>query len=378
MKMRLQLLSFAATILGLATTLFAQSPLGTDFTYQGKLMGQGIPAISTADFQFALFDAGENGSQIGAQVSRDNVAIVEGLFKTSLDFGTVAFNGNARWLEVAVRSPAGTGSFTTLSPRQPITAAPYALKTRGIDGHSLDGANGSPVDAVFVDNAGHVGIGTTQPSGTLQINGVAPSMFIQDTSGQPTGYIQFSNSAGNATGYLGFDSNLSPDFTVRNIREGGNIVLYPGAGGAVSVPVLEITGADLAEKFPTSEKIEPGQVVAIDAKNAGKLCLARGAYNPRVAGVVSGANNFAAGAVLGNLPGHKDAPPIALSGRVYVWCDASGGAIEPGNLLTTSDTPGHAMKATDHTRAQGAVIGKAMTSLAKGERGLVLTLVSLQ
>jgi hypothetical protein len=97
-----------------------------------------------------------------------------------------------------------------------------------------------------------------------------------------------------------------------------------------------------------------------------------------VAGIVSGANDFPAGAVLGNLPGHEDAPPIALSGRVYVLCDATMHAIEPGDLLTTADAPGHAMKVTDYPRAQGAIIGKAMSALADGEKGLVLVLVNLQ
>jgi len=69
--------------------------------------------------------------------------------------------------------------------------------------------------------------------------------------------------------------------------------------------------------------------------------------------------------------------PVALSGRVYCWADASTGAIRPGDLLTTSSIPGHAMKVSDHTRALGAIIGKAMTSLEKG-KGLVLVLVSLQ
>jgi mannose-6-phosphate isomerase-like protein (cupin superfamily) len=68
---------------------------------------------------------------------------------------------------------------------------------------------------------------------------------------------------------------------------------------------------------------------------------------------------------------------VALSGRVYVWVDASKGAIQPGDLLTTSSTPGHAMKATDAKKAQGAIIGKAMTSLKEG-KGLVLVLVTLQ
>ncbi len=147
--------------------------------------------------------------------------------------------------------------------------------------------------------------------------------------------------------------------------------------GTVSVKVLEIAGADLAEKFPVSEEVKPGMVVAIDPDHPGQLCLARGVYNRRVAGVVSGANGLPAGAILGHLEGAGDAPPIALSGRVWVYADATQTPIEPGDLLTTSDTAGHAMKVTDHTRAPGAVLGKAMSALKDG-KGLVLVLVSLQ
>jgi hypothetical protein len=68
---------------------------------------------------------------------------------------------------------------------------------------------------------------------------------------------------------------------------------------------------------------------------------------------------------------------VALTGRVYCLVDADRGGIAPGDLITTSDTPGHGMKVADHTRAQGAIVGKAMTGLESG-RGLVLVLVSLQ
>jgi hypothetical protein len=68
---------------------------------------------------------------------------------------------------------------------------------------------------------------------------------------------------------------------------------------------------------------------------------------------------------------------VALSGRVYALADASKGAIKPGDLLTTSATPGHCMKVTDHAQAQGAIIGKAMSALKEG-KGTVLVLVSLQ
>jgi hypothetical protein len=205
-------------------------------------------------------------------------------------------------------------------------------------------------------------------------------LILQDSgiNSSQAGYVGFWNSSGTETAWMGFGTPGSPHLTVFNGRAGGNIVLDPGPGGAVSVPVLEITGADLAEKFPASEHLEPGSVVAIDREQPGYLCMSRGAYNRCVAGVVSGANNFSVGAVLGNLPGHEDAPPIALSGRVYVRCDAAAGAIEPGDMLTTSDTPGHAMKVTDRELAHGAVIGKAMGRLDAGERGLVLVLVNLQ
>ena len=147
----------------------------------------------------------------------------------------------------------------------------------------------------------------------------------------------------------------------------------------MSCKVLTVTGADLAEKFPSSDaKVDPGTVMEIDPEHPGRLRVAREAYSSRVAGVVSGAGDIPVGAVLGNLPGHEDAPPIALSGRVWVRCDASKASIAPGDLLTSSDTPGHAMKAADRERSYGAVIGKSMTGLAQGERGLVLVLVNLQ
>ena len=69
---------------------------------------------------------------------------------------------------------------------------------------------------------------------------------------------------------------------------------------------------------------------------------------------------------------------VALAGRVYCNVDATETSVEPGDLLTTSATPGYAMKVTDYMRAQGAILGKAMERLEKGERGQILVLVTLQ
>jgi hypothetical protein len=145
--------------------------------------------------------------------------------------------------------------------------------------------------------------------------------------------------------------------------------------------VLRITcGSDLAGPFEIAgaESIEPSMVIAIDPKHPGQLRIADKTYDRTVAGCVSGAGGIKPGLLMGQSDSASDGwYPVALVGRVYVWADASYGSIEPGDLLTTSDTPGHAMKVTDYERAKGAIIGKAMSSLEEG-RGLVLVLVTLQ
>jgi hypothetical protein len=119
-------------------------------------------------------------------------------------------------------------------------------------------------------------------------------------------------------------------------------------------------------------------VVCIDPEHPGKLIVSTKAYDRTVAGIISGAGGIKPGMLMGQSDSASDGwYPVALVGRVYVWADASYGSIEPGDLLTTSDTPGHAMKVTDYERAKGAIIGKAMSSLEEG-RGLILVLVSLQ
>ena len=249
--------------------------------------------------------------------------------------------------------------------------------------------------------SGDVWIGGTDPSASARMHVYSSAGARVRVGGNSDGDFAdlqlFENTAlGGETGialeYDGVENELafsswvggSRTATIMAIERDGNVGIgtdTPGAkldvNGTARVRVLQIIGADLAEKFPVSEEVKPGSVVAIDPDHPGQLCLARGAYNRRVAGVVSGANGLSVGAVLGNLPGSEGAPPIALSGRVWVHCDASNGSIQPGDLLTTSGTAGHAMKVTDYPKAQGAIIGKAMTSL-NSDTGLVLVLVSLQ
>ena len=118
--------------------------------------------------------------------------------------------------------------------------------------------------------------------------------------------------------------------------------------------------------------------MSIDPNHPGQLRVASRAYDRTVAGIISGAGGVNPGILMAQADSEADGDyPVALTGRLYAWADASTGPITPGDLLTTSDTPGHVMKVTDHDRAQGAIIGKAMSSLESG-RDLVLVLVALQ
>jgi hypothetical protein len=152
--------------------------------------------------------------------------------------------------------------------------------------------------------------------------------------------------------------------------------------GHTWVKVLEIAGgSDLAEPFNVSDDQtpQPGTVMVINPDTAGELMVASRPYDRKVAGVISGAKGLSPGMVM---KADGDAltdgeHPVALTGRVWCLCDATGAAIHPGDMLTTSATPGHAMKVVEHSKAHGAVLGKAMTRLDEG-RGLVLVLVTLQ
>jgi len=97
------------------------------FTYQGSLTSGGVLVNDACDFQFILYDAQFFGAQIGPTVTRLNVSVTNGQFTVQLGFGADAFAVTGRWLRIDVRCPAGSGSYTTLTPRQPVTPAPNAL-----------------------------------------------------------------------------------------------------------------------------------------------------------------------------------------------------------------------------------------------------------
>jgi hypothetical protein len=240
----------------------------------------------------------------------------------------------------------------------------------------------------LVRASGGVGIGTAQtPPGGLRVAsgglavtgasspnyGTAAGVFLEKY-GSTAGAVYAYDYAGNAPLALALNS------------PGGNVgigTLTPqntlDVNGTTRTHSIIITGgADLAEPFKMgAQKVQEGSVVVIDEAHPGELKLSTSAYDTRVAGIVSGANGINPGIALHQEGGLEGGQNVALTGRVYVLADATNGAIKPGDLLTTSDTPGHAMRVTDHAKAQGAVLGKAMGGLQAG-KGVVLTLVTLK
>lgn len=247
---------------------------------------------------------------------------------------------------------------------------------------------------MVISTAGHVGIGTINPSLASGSSGkilevadsFSPGLAIRNTSTGGNQYFIYSganNSPGSGHFKIYDATNVVDRFVIGNNGNVGIGTSNPATkldvAGTTKTNILQITGgSDLAENFEMADaQVKPGMIVAIDPQNSGKLVLARGAYNRQVAGIISGANNLSAGMILPDLKEGENSMPVALSGRVWVYADATKKPIKPGDLLTTSEIPGYAMKVTKYKRAQGAIIGKAMTELKSGT-GLVLVLVSLQ
>jgi hypothetical protein len=234
--------------------------------------------------------------------------------------------------------------------------------------------------ALTINTAGNVGIGTADPQVKLDVRGAG---VLESTiwSVNERAILSLNSTLGGQNRIWTLESGVfgTPGLFGIYDRTAGRARLTIDTAGVVSVGVLRITGgADVAEPFQMKEEeLAKGSVVVIDDEHPGRLKRSQSAYDTRVAGIVSGANGINPGIALHQEGVVEGGQNVALSGRVYVQADAAFGAIKPGDLLTTSDTPGHAMKVTEHGKAQGAILGKAMSELKTG-KGMVLVLVTLQ
>jgi hypothetical protein len=227
----------------------AASPLGTAFTYQGQLASGTDAANGSYDLKFTLYDALSSGSVAAGPLTNAATSATNGYFTVALDFGAV-FDGDARWLEISVRTNGG-GAFTTLTPRQALTPTPYSLfasNTAALGGQApsafapasgstayvarsgdaMTGTLNLPANGLvaggsqLVLSSGNVGIGTASPSAPLEVGGT-----IKATTFQGDG-SQLSNIATTPAPDSISASQLTPDLRADAIIPAGSIMSYMG------------------------------------------------------------------------------------------------------------------------------------------------------
>jgi len=194
-------------VLALSLTALDSIAQTNAVTYQGQLTAEGSPANGSYDLIFQLFDAPTGGNQVNGTITNANQALSNGLFTATLDFGSGAFPGSDRWLQIGVRTSSSAGAFVPLSPRQLLTPAPYALyanmaqtacsvSAADIVGHLTpgqlpvqvvtDGASGVSLSGTFTGNgAGLTGIKATN------VSSIDPATTILLSLGDSKGYNLF-------------------------------------------------------------------------------------------------------------------------------------------------------------------------------------------
>ena len=318
MKTKL-LLTFSA-LLALADFTRAQSPA---FTYQGSLTQGGLPVTGLQDFEFRLFNAATSGAQQGTTLTVADWAVTNGLFTVALDFGAAAFPGADRWIEIAVRPGTNTGAYVTLSPRQPITATPYAVRAANLTGPLplaqlpagvvTNNATGLSLTGTFAGN----GTGLTNLSISRMGTGAVGANLIRfnDTVGSQQVYFRSAKNLdmetpNDATFWVGHDFYATidhdtrlhvkhdADVTVDNnlvMRNYGNMSLFVGTNltasvnGSLSLAAnnLSLSGNNLSVQSGNDLSVTAGNRLAVVAPGG----VGIGTSNPQANLHVYSANN---------------------------------------------------------------------------------------
>lgn len=210
MKTKLAILCLLSA--GLSPLGIAQ---GTAFTYQGRLDDGAAPANGLYDLTYTLFTVSSGAGQVGSTLLGNATSVSNGLFTVTLDFGA-NFPGADRWLEIAVRTNGG-GAFTTLIPRQPLTATPYAVTAGTV--------TGAITEAQLPSNTAKLNVANT----ASQATGVAVIT---------SGFITSANVTFGGSGYT-----TPPTVTVNAGLGSGAIITAGISGGAVTVLTVQNAGS---------------------------------------------------------------------------------------------------------------------------------------
>jgi hypothetical protein len=263
-------------------------------------------------------------------------------------------------------SSISANSSTKLAAVDALNSGPEGSAAQGVLGVSQ---NGEGVRGISLNGgAGVTGI-SNAPAASAQ-----PGVWGESQNGEGVHGISHSPSAAGISGHND-KGGMGGFFDAKVV-----ITSDANVGGTLTVAgdiVLSAGAADCAEEFDigTTQDVQPGTVMVLDLDES--LRPSDRSYDKKVAGVVSGGGEYRPAMILDRRDSSGQRVLIALVGKVYCKVDAQYGAVEVGDLLTTSPTLGHAMKASDPSLAFGAVIGKALRPLPCGQ-GLVPVLIALQ
>jgi hypothetical protein len=319
---RFALAIIATAAIGVSTS--AQSGFPSEITYQGRLKMDGETFTETVDFQFRLWDDLFEGNQLGATQSLNGVQVHFGEFDVQMSFDSNYFNGEPRWIEISVAIPSGSSEFTTLFPRQPITATPYAIHTQGLLINSFTGrvalnsthgnsatANRATVGGGESNTA--AGLGSTIAGGSTNIAG---SQYSTISGGRENtiGELSFDDTIGGGRGHLlpQFFGGRTIGGGIENTVEGGDATV----GGGTQNVINALRGT-----------IGGGGYNSITGDNA----------------VIAGGGGFADGSPIGNSAGGRNAtvPGGALNDAGGDYSLAAGRrakAMHNGAFVWSDDT----------------------------------------
>jgi hypothetical protein len=393
--------------MGTLTLPFSGTYQSTNTTAFSVTTTGGIGIVGTSTGQDGVH--GESGSPQHAGVLGLNTSSAGyGVYGGATDVGSGVKGESVNGPGVYGNSTRGSGVYGTSTGGDAVYGLSHSTLAAGVRGINDSGGPGvygaaASADGVHGDSQSsvHAGVSGVNGSGGNGVYGSASGsdgVYGQSQSNAHAGVSGLNNAGGpgvygTASSWDGVhgDSQSSAHAGVSGVNTSGGIGVYGQGGpgpagqfngdvkifGTLTATVDIVLGSDCAEDFDiaTSEEVEPGTVMALTDEGALQPC--QDSYDRKVAGVISGAGDYKPGLILGRTESPLKRLPLALMGKVFCKVDADYSPIVIGDLLTTSPTRGHAMKARDSSKAFGSVIGKALRSHKEGT-GLIPILIALQ